>query len=135
MVRNKREKPGEMGGGKYYRIVVQPKQQFVTFRYHDVGEKNGDLVRLAGKRQSGSWSTQAWLINKHSAHKLDNRLIADTKDAKELLENLGFEPKLVKGDIFEAKDRPNVREEKKPTKSQQKARSENILKAQEARWH
>lgn len=63
-----REKPGVKGEGKYYRIVVRPKEEFVTFRYHDVGEKDGDLQRLAGKRASGSWNTQAWLINKNSAH-------------------------------------------------------------------
>lgn len=39
----------------------------------------------------------------------------------------------VKGDVFEAKDRPNIPERKKPTAAQTKARLENIKKAQEAR--
>ena len=46
---------------------------------------------------------------------------------------LGSEPKHVKGDVFKAKDRPNVPEREKPTTAQQKARSTNIKKAQAAR--
>lgn len=129
-----REKPGEEGGGNYYRVVVRPKEEFVTFRYHDVGEKDGDLQRLAGKRQSGSWDTQAWLVSKKSAHLEGEKLVADTDDVMKLLDKLGSEPKHVKGDIFEAKDRPDVPEYAKPTPAQQKARMENIEKAQQARW-
>ncbi len=63
----KRAKPGTKGEGDYYRIVVRPKEEFTTFRYHDVGDK-GHIIRLAGKRSSGSWDTQAWLISKGDAH-------------------------------------------------------------------
>ncbi len=61
-----RAKPGTKGGGKYYRIVVRPKEEFVTFRYHDVG-RPGHVQRLAGKRSSGSWDDQSWLISKEDA--------------------------------------------------------------------
>lgn len=128
-----RAKPGTKGEGEYYRIVVRPKDEFTTFRYHDVGEK-GHLMRLAGKRSSGSWDTQSWLISKSDAHISDGTLIADTADAKELLGKLGSKPTHVKGDVFEAKDRPNVPESKKPTEAQQRARTANIKKAQAARW-
>ena len=111
-----RAKTGTTGEGEYFRIVVRPKEEFRTFRYHDIG-KEGHVQRLAGRRQSGSWDTQAWLISKNDAHLEGNRLIADTQDAKQLIEELGSSPKHVKADIFEAKDRP----------------SENIRKAQEAR--
>lgn len=131
----KREKPGTRGTGNYFRIVVRPKEEFVTFRNHDVGEKGGDLQRLAGKRQSGSWDTQAWLVNKESAHIEGKRLIPDTDDVRELLAQLGSEPKYVKGDIFEAKDRPNIPEKVKPTQAQKRSRLQNIQKAQQARWH
>jgi hypothetical protein len=50
-----------------------------------------------------------------------------------VIEALGPKPKHVKGDIFEAIDRPNIPENKKPTKAQQTARLENIKKAQQAR--
>jgi len=110
-----REKPGEAGSGDWYRIVVRPKEEFVTFRYHDVGEQDGDLQRLAGKHQNGSWDTQAWLVNKKSAHLEGDTLVADTEDAKELLEKLGSTPKHVKGDIFEAKDRSDISATEKPT--------------------
>ena len=129
-----REKPGVGGGGDYYRIVVRTKEEFVTFRYHDVGEKDGDLQRLAGKRQSGSWDTQAWLINKQSAHMEGEKLVADALDVQDLLDKLGSEPKHLKGDIFEAKDRIDIPEREKPTLAQQRARMENIEKAQHARW-
>ena len=128
----KRAKPGTTGEGEYFRIVVRPKEKFTTFRYHDVGEK-GHILRLAGKRSSGSWDTQAWLISKDDAHLEGDALVADTEDARKLIEGLGSRPQHVKGDIFEAKDRRNVPESKKPTEAQQKARLENIKKAQQAR--
>jgi len=113
--------------------VVRPKEEFTTFRYHDVGEK-GHILRLAGKRSSGSWDTQAWLISKDDAHVEDDSLVADTDGAREVIEALGSKPRHVKGDVFEARDRPNVPESKKPTEAQRRARAENIKKAQQARW-
>ena len=144
----KRAKPGTKGEGDYYRIVVRSKEEFTTFRYDDVGEK-GHILRLAGKRSSGPWDTQAWLINKDDAHIEGDTLVGDTDDARRVIEGdtlvgdtddarrvieaLGSKPKHVKGDVFEAKDRPNVAESKKPTEAQQRARLENIKKAQQAR--
>lgn len=127
-----RAKPGTKGEGNYYRIVVRPKEEFVTFRYHDIGEK-GHIQRLAGKRSSGSWDNQAWLIGKEDAHMEGGRLVPDTNNARKVLDKLGSTPKYVKGDIFEAKDRPNIPEYAKPTTAQRKARMGNIEKAQAAR--
>ena len=128
----RRAKPGTKGEGDYFRIVVRPKEEFTTFRYQDVGEK-GHILRLAGKRSSGSWDTQVWLISKDDAHLEGDTLVADTDDARRLIEALGSRPEHVKGDIFKAKDRPNIPESRKPTQAQQRARSENIIKAQRAR--
>lgn len=130
-----REKPGETGQGEYFRVVLRPKDEFVTFRNQDVGEKGGDLQRLAGKRQSGSWDTQAWLVNKHSAHIEGDHLVADTDDVRDLFNKLGSTPKRVDADIFAAKPRRDVPESEKPTAAQKRARHENIKKAQQARWH
>ncbi len=130
----KRAKPGTKGGGDFFRIVVRPKEEFTTFRYQDVGEP-GHIKRLAGQRESGSWDTQAWLISKQDAHLENGKLIADTADVRELLESLGSRPVHVKADMFEAKDRPNVPEDDKPTPAQKKAQMENIEKAQQARRH
>jgi hypothetical protein len=116
----RRAKPGEKGGGDYYRIVVRDKDQFTSFRYHDVG-REGHAQRLTGRRKSGSWDTQAWLISKKDAHRENGRLVADTVKAEEILDNLGSEPKHVKGDIFEAKPRRNIPEKEKPTPAQQRA--------------
>jgi hypothetical protein len=127
-----RANPGSTGEGEYYRIVVRPKEQFTTFRTQDVGDK-GHILRLAGKRSSGSWDTQVWLVSKDDAHLEGDTLVADTADAKKLLKTLGSTPKHYKGDIFKAKDTPNVPESKKPTGAQKKARSANIKKAQAAR--
>lgn len=129
----RRSKPGTRGEGDYYRIVVRAKDEFTTFRYHDVGDK-GHILRLAGKRTSGSWDTQTWLISKEDAHVEGEVLVADSEDAKGLLSSLGSNPKHLKGDIFEAKDRPKVPERKKPTEAQQRACAMNIKKAQQARW-
>src|SRR5438067_8084427 len=109
-----REKPGTKGGGEFYRIQVRPKDEFVTFRTQDVGGP-GHVERLAGKRQSGSWDTQAWLVSKRDAHLEGDRLVPDTADARNLLAKLGSEPRHVKGHVFEARDRPNVPEAEQPT--------------------
>jgi hypothetical protein len=127
-----RKKPGTKGAGAFYRIIVRTKAEFVTFRTQDVGGP-GHLERLAGKRQSGSWDTQAWLVNKQDAHIEGDKLVPDTADVRNLLAKLGSEPRHVKGDVFKAKDRPNVPESEKPTEAQQRARMRNIQKAQTAR--
>lgn len=129
---HKRTKPGETGQGNYFRIIVRPKEQFMIFRNQDVG-KPGGLQRVAGRRKSGSWNTQAWLISKEDAHISGSELIADSKDAENLLKTLGSKPLHKKGDIFTAKDRKNIAEKNKPTAAQQKAWKENIKKAQSAR--
>jgi hypothetical protein len=128
----KRRKTGTAGDGEFYRIVVRPKEEFVTFRTQDVGGP-GHIERVAGKRESGSWDTQAWLVSKHDAHVEGDRLIPDTADARDLLAELGSEPRHLKGDVFEAKDRRNVPERVKPTAAQRRARAANIKKAQAAR--
>lgn len=127
----KRAKPGTKGGGDYYRVVVRPKEQFTSFRNQDVGSPGG-LQRVAGRRSSGSWSTQAWLVSKDYAHVSNGELVADHEDAEELLKKLGSKPEHQKGDVFSAKPRRNVPEKDKPTKAQQRARRENIKKAQQA---
>ena len=131
--RKRRAKPGTTGEGDYYHIELRPTSEFIAFRNVDVGDK-GHLQRLAGKRASGSWDTVAWLVSKTDAHMEGETLVPDSQDAKDLFGSLGSEPKHIKGDIFEAKDRPNVPEKNKPTEAQKKAWAENIKKAQQARW-
>jgi len=126
-----RMKPGTKGTGAYFRIVVRPKEQFSSFRFQDVG-KPGGLQRLAGRRTSGSWDTQAWLVSKEFAHMEGEKLVPDHPDAKDLLKQLGSEPVHEKGDVFTAKDRRNVPEKEKPTTAQKRAQATNIKKAQAA---
>lgn len=128
-----RAEPGTSGHGKYFRIVVRPKEEFVTFRYNDIGKK-GHLQRLAGKRESGTWATQAYLVSKKDAKKTDHKLIPTTEDARKLFIRLGSRPRLVKADIYRAKDRNLIPAEDKPTEAQRRAQMENIKKAYEARW-
>lgn len=127
----KHARPGTTGEGDYFRIDVRAKYDFVTFRYQDVGDP-GHILRLAGKRSSGSWDTQAWLIAKTDAHIEGNNLMPDTEDTRNLIESLGSVPSHVLGDVFEAEDRPNIPEKSKPTEAQKKARLQNIKKAQQA---
>ncbi len=126
-----RAKPGTRGMGKYYRIEVRPSSNFVDFRYHDVG-RPGHVLRLAGRRASGSWADVAWLISKDDAHVRDGRLVTDEPDARKVLETIG-PASHVKGDVFRGHPRKNVPERLKPTPAQAKARSKNIAKAQKAR--
>jgi len=127
-----RKKPGTGGKGKYYRVVVRPKNQFTSFRAHDVGRK-GHIIRLAGRRKNGSWDTQAWLIAKTDAYMKGGKLVGKTSDAKKVLAKLRTKPKKVKGSIMKAKSRRNVPEKKKPTKAMRRAQMRNIKKAQAAR--
>ncbi len=126
-----RKQPGA-GGGRYYRVEVRPKSEFVSFRTQDVGRK-GHLQRVAGRRSSGSWATVTWLIGKEDAHVLHGRLVPDTADARRLIDQLGTRPAHTSGDRFKASDRPNIPERLKPTAAQRRARSANIKKAQAAR--
>jgi hypothetical protein len=126
-----RAKPGATGRGDYYRVVVRPKEDFVIFRYHDVG-RPGHLQRLGGKRASGSWADQAWLISKDDAHVEGGRLVGDTAAARKLLRTIGPAERM-KGDVFQGHPKKNVPERDKPTPAQRRARLANIRKAQRAR--
>src|SRR5262245_34101549 len=84
----KRAKPGARGEGEFFRVRVRPKDEFVTFRTQDVGEP-GHVERVAGRRESGSWDTQAWLISKEDAHVEDGKLIPDTPEARDVIARLG----------------------------------------------
>jgi hypothetical protein len=127
----RRAKPGA-GGGEFFHIEVRPKTEFKTFRTQDVGSKGG-IERVAGKRASGSWSTQKWLIAKDQAHVERGKLIGDSADARKVLTLLGTTPVRIRADRFKAHDRPNVPERAKPTAAQRRARTRNIRKAQAAR--
>src|SRR5499426_4865312 len=127
-----RAKPGTTGRGEYFHIEVRPKREFTTFRTQDVGERGG-IQRVAGKRGSGSWDTQKWLISKDEAHMEGERLVPNTKEAREVLKTLGSKPTHISGDRFKAAPRENAPEKKKPTPAQKRAWMMNIKKAQAAR--
>ena len=130
--RSTRRKPGSGGQGQYYHVEVRPGEDFVTYRTQDVGDP-GHIQRVAGKRESGSWATVKWLIDKDDAHLEGDTLVGDTREAKDVLKKLGSTVTHKSGDRFEAKPRRNVAEKSKPTAAQKKARSQNIKKAQVAR--
>lgn len=113
-----RKKPGSSGKGDYYHIEVLPKTGFVSFRTQDVGDP-GHIQRVAGKRASGSWATVKWLVGKKDAHVRGENLIPDSKDAKELIKQLGVKPVHISGDRFKAKtmDKPTARTTAKNTRS------------------
>ena len=90
-----REKPGTTGQGEYFHVEVRPKSQFATFRTQDVGKKGG-IQRVAGRRGSGSWDDQKWLIGKDQAHIENDKLVPDTDDARKVLERLGSEPQHIR---------------------------------------
>src|SRR5262245_56017438 len=96
----RRAKPGA-GGGDFFHIEVRPKAEFKTFRTQDVG-KRGGIERVAGKRASGSWSTQKWLIGKDQAHLERGQLVPDTADARKVLGTLGSKPVRIRADRFKA---------------------------------
>lgn len=109
--------------GNFFRIIVRPKEEFTAFRDYKFG-KEGTVLRIAGKRQSGSWDTHAWLISKENAHMEHGSLVADTQYAQKVLNMLFLKPKHIKGDIFEARQWPDIPQEKKPKDKNLKARWE-----------
>src|SRR4026209_1738070 len=96
-----RRKPGSSGKGDYYHVEVRPGGDFVTFRTQDVGRR-GHIQRVAGQRSSGYWATVQCLIDKDDAHVQGNKLIPDTKDAKDVIDQLGSSPTRMAGDRFRA---------------------------------
>ena len=61
-------------------------------------------------------------------------MIGKTEEIKKFLKSLGSKPEFVKGDIFKAKDRKNIREVDKPTPKMKEALKKNIKKALAAKW-
>jgi hypothetical protein len=92
----------------------------------------GHIQRVAGKRSSGSWDDQKWLISKSDAHVESGRLVADTPEAAEVLEKIG-PARQIEADRFKGHPRYDVPEADKPTAAQKRARRTNIRKAQAAR--
>lgn len=127
-----RKKPGSGGSGDYYHVEVRERGNLKTFRTQDVGDP-GHLQRVAGRRESGSWTTVKWLISKEDAHVENGRLVPDTKDARELIEKLGSQPAHLSGDRFKTKPRRNVSGRSRPTTAQTSAPQQKIKKAQAAR--
>lgn len=90
--------------GKYFKIVIRPKSEFKTqdMKKDQIGE---GVVRVAGKRKSGLWDTQAWLISQREAHMEDRRLVPDTQIARYAVKSLASEPRWVRTNVFRARDR------------------------------
>jgi len=107
---------------------VAPARRFIAFRYHDVGKKGG-VERIAGQRTDRTWDTAGWLISKDLAHVERGRLVPDTVAARKVLSTLGVRPRHVRGDRFQAKDRPNVPERTKRKPTMRRAQQRNIRKA------
>jgi hypothetical protein len=127
-----RAKPGLRGGGNFFHVEVRRPQNFVSFRVQDVGGKGG-IERVVGRRASGSWDTQKWLISKDQAHVEGSRLVPDAAGARKILGSLGSTAVRVIGDRFKAKPRRNIPESEKPTPAMRRAQLRNIRKAQAAR--
>ena len=126
-----RAKPGAKGGGRFFHIELRPSREFISFRVQDVGAPGG-VERVAGLRANGSWDTAKWLVEKTHAHLADDRLVADSVEARKLLTSLGSQPVHVAGDRFKAKPRRDIPESEKPTPAMRRAQLANIKKAQAA---
>jgi hypothetical protein len=130
--RSGRARPGASGSGKFFHVEVRPARNFISFRVQNLGG-NGGIERVAGRRASGSWDTQKWLISKDKAHVVRGVLVPDTADTRELLGSLGSAARHVSGHRFKAKPRRKIPESKKPTPAMRRAQLRNIRKAQAAR--
>lgn len=89
---------------KYYEIVVRPQSEFKTEEYRTDMLDEG-IVRLAGRRMSGLWDTQAWFLSEEHARMKNGKLIPVTEPAKHVVKTLASEPKWVKTNVFRARDK------------------------------
>lgn len=80
---------------QYYRIEVNPAKEFLAFR---IQELKGNTKRITGVKESGTWGTQALLIDKKEAHIEDNKLVGDKKEVKKILSSLTL--RRIKDGIF-----------------------------------
>ncbi|MBI3045217.1 MAG: hypothetical protein HYY78_20580 [Betaproteobacteria bacterium] len=110
----RRAKPGSVGKGRFFHIVVRPNAQFVRFRVQDIGTRGG-VERVAGQRSNGTWDTVKWLVEKTHAHVHGKSLVADSAEARKLLRSLGSAPAHIGGDRFQARPRAKISESEKPT--------------------
>lgn len=124
----RRAKPGSSGEGEFFHVEIRPTSGFESFRTQDIG-KRGGIERVGGRRANGSWDTVKWLISKRLAHKRGKRLVADSPDAREVLEQLGSTPVHLTGDRFKASPPRDIPKENRPATAQRRARSANVKKA------
>jgi len=89
--------------GSYYRINVRDRDEFIQFK-SETPTGNNTIQQINGKRADGIWCTQSWLIKKEAAHIESDKLIADKKAAKKLLQVLDGKIHFVEGDIFQLVD-------------------------------
>ena len=129
-----RATPGETGKGEYYHIELRPRSEFTIFRTQEVGQPGG-IERVAGKRPSGKWTTQKWLISKRLAHVEQGRLVPDTHDAREILDDLGSTPVRIRGDRFRARPRYHLVEAEKGGEVTRRAEGPTILEAEAIALH
>ena len=83
--------------------------------------------------RAAHWDTQKWLIGKRHAHIEHGRLVADTDDARQVIDAARLRAAPHRGRPLPGQAAPNVPEKDKPTPAQKRARRENIKKAQAAR--
>lgn len=117
-----RRTPGDTGQGDYYHIEVLKDSGLTSFRTQDVGDP-GHIQRVAGRRSSGSWVTVKWLIGKQDAHISGSHLVPDSKDAKDLIKQLGVQPVRINGDRFKAEAKVPPKDNPSKVKSARNAKS------------
>ena len=88
----------------FYHIEVRPPREFKRFRAKSIGQDCG-IERVGGQREGGIWNTVKWLVSKKLARVENDTLVTSDRDAQELFDRLESQPKHIKGDFFEAKER------------------------------
>lgn len=123
----KKATPAKRAG--FYQVEVRPESQFTELRTYDVGEST---QRVAGKKRSGSWATQKWMISKSAAHVENGMLIADKPKVRQILTRLPG--RVVQRSRSTGRPQVIVPKRLSITPAQRRARQQNMRKAQRARW-
>lgn len=88
----------------FYHIEVRSQREFKRFRVKSVGQDCG-IERVGGQLENGVWNTVKWLVSKKLARVENDTLVTDAFGVQELFDRLESQPKHIKGDFFEAKER------------------------------
>lgn len=96
---------GDIAENEFYHIEVRPPREFKRFR---IARSGSGIERVGGQCENDVWKTVKWLVSKEFVHVENGRLVADNQTVRELFDTFDSEPRLIKDNRFNAKEREKM---------------------------